>query len=272
MPELPDLQVISMNLSRRYSSKALKKVIIFKDKKLNVDKDLFLRTFEGSRLLAVEREGKELHMKFDNDHTIGLHLMLKGEIYALNDEATRQGELFPSKPKEVKHKIIEFIFEDNSGFVLTDFMAQAKPIFDPPIPVVPDALSEALSIEYLEARLGASRNVKVKSFLVNQEVVRGIGNAYADEILWHCLLSPFSSCDKIPAGKVRELATSIRYVLGEAVSQIKRIDPDLISGEIRSFMAVHTTKRSTTPNNEEIIIEEFNGKKTYFTKNQVLYE
>jgi len=272
MPELPDLQVISSNLTKRYANKSLKKVNIFKDKKLNAPKEKLSLTFEGAKLINVLREGKELHMKFDNQHTLGLHLMLKGEIYAFGDEQLNAGELFPSPTKEIKHKIIEFEFEDSTGFALTDFMAQAKAIYDPSVPDVPDALSDAFTIQYLSEKLEANSGVKLKAFLVNQEMVRGIGNAYADEIMWHCQISPYSLCDKIPDNKVYDLFSSVKVVLIEAEAQIRQIQPDIISGEIRSFLAVHTTTRQKSPKDEEIIIEELNNKKTYFTRNQLIYE
>lgn len=66
---------------------------------------------------------------------------------------------------------------------------------------------------------------------MDQKVIRGIGNAYADEILWEALISPVSVCNKIPDNKIKALSKSIKKVLKNAVKQIVKKKPDIISGD-----------------------------------------
>lgn len=75
----------------------------------------------------------------------------------------------------------------------------------------------------------------IKNLLLDQKVIRGIGNAYADEILWHARISPLSVCNKIPDEKIKAIAKSIKTVLHKAIKHICKSHPQIISGEVRDF-------------------------------------
>jgi len=107
--------------------------------------------------------------------------------------------------------------------------------------------------------------------LIDQSVVKGIGNAYADEILWAARISPHSMTGRIPGNKLIELFNAIGMVLHDAVASIKRISPDIISGEERSFLKVHNKAVKETDTGYPIIVDRVVSKITYYTKEQVLY-
>lgn len=110
-----------------------------------------------------------------------------------------------------------------------------------------------------------------KAFLIDQSIVRGIGNAYADEILWQAKISPKSAVGKIPDYVIEELLASIKSVLTEAVEEIKKISPKIISGEVPGFLRIHHPDRSESPTGHRIIKQQVASKTTYFTAEQVLY-
>ena len=107
---------------------------------------------------------------------------------------------------------------------------------------------------------------------MDQQVLRGIGNAYADEILWEAGISPFSVSNKIPAEKVKELAKAIKKVLKDAEKQIVKSHPDIITGEVRDFLKIHNAKKKESPTGAAIEHGTVNSRKTYYTKEQELYE
>jgi formamidopyrimidine-DNA glycosylase len=111
----------------------------------------------------------------------------------------------------------------------------------------------------------------VKSFLLDQQLLGGIGNAYADEILWEARISPKSVVGKLPDQAVVKLAASIPAVLNHAIDYLRRHHAGMISGEIRDFLAVHNPKAKASPTGAPIIIEQIASKKTYYTEEQVLY-
>ncbi|MES2266577.1 MAG: DNA-formamidopyrimidine glycosylase family protein [Bacteroidota bacterium] len=258
MPELPDLQVFSHNLNKKLSGKTVKEVTVHKAPKLNVTHKELQDTLHGQKLSLVYRDGKELFFKFSKGDVLGLHLMLHGKLF-----------LFEGK-SENKYPIIELLFTDDTGLVLTDFQGIAAPTLNPEAKDAPDALSDEAGLAYLKTILG-KKKTNIKTVLLDQKIIRGIGNAYADEILWDAGISPFSISNKIPEDKVKDLVKSIHDVLKNAEREIIRSKPDIIAGEVRDFMLIHNSKKKHSPKGAPILIDE-KSRKTYYTGEQELFE
>ena len=259
MPELPDLQVFTRNLNKQFAGKKLKELLVHVDRRLKVPVKELKKALEKAKLKEVRRVGKELHFYFDNGHVLGLHLMLEGNLFAFQEK------------NENKHSIVELRFHDGSGLVLSDWQKKATPTLNPAPWDAPDALSDEVNLKFLKGRLGESR-ATIKSLLLDQHVIRGIGNAYADEILWQAGISPFSVSNKIPADKVKELAKTIKKVLKDAEKQILKSHPDIITGEVRDFLKIHNAKKKESPTGAAIRQELINSRKTYFTEEQELFQ
>jgi formamidopyrimidine-DNA glycosylase len=259
MPELPDLQVFSRNLSKLLKGKTVKEVSVPHSKKLNVPVKKLRQSLEEQELKKVERVGKELHFEFGNGEVLGLHLMLRGQLH-----------LFEKKNAN-KNTVISLLFDDDTGLVMTDGFKAATPTLNPEERDTVDALSPDMNAAFLEEQLSATKSA-VKNVLLDQQVIRGIGNAYADEILWEAGISPFSAANKIPKAKVKALAKAIKAVLQKAEKQILKEHPDIISGEVRDFMAIHNPKKTESPTGGKILHKAVGGRKTYYTEEQELYE
>lgn len=257
MPELPDLQVFSHNLTKIFKDKKLEKIDIKVLQKLNVPEKQVQETLEGARLNKVNRVGKELQFEFANGHILATHLMLHGQLYIFE------------KKNEQKFTVVEMLFEGGKGLALTDFQKAATPTLDPEKSDTPDALD--FDEAYLAKKLSGTKTA-VKTVLMDQKVLRGIGNAYADEILYDARISPFSTSNKIPEIKIKTLAKSIKSVLEDAEQHILKTHPDLISGEVRDFMLVHHPKKKETAKGETIHQRPVGSRKTYYTDAQELFE
>jgi formamidopyrimidine-DNA glycosylase len=259
MPELPDLQAFCRNLSKKLVGKRVEKIHVAQTKKLKSPPSAFQQAFQGAALISVYRDGKELHLKFDNGNVLGLHMMLKGQLQYFENS------------NEHKFTIIDLLFQGGLGLALTDFQKQATPTLNPEPRAAPDALSRKAGYKFLKDQLPGSR-AAIKKLLMDQDVIRGIGNAYADEILWHAGISPFSLSNKIPDSAIRKLAQSIKTVFAKAEKQILKADPEIIGGEVRDFLVIHNPKRSHSPTGAKILIDESGRRKTYYTKEQRLFK
>lgn len=257
MPELPDLQVFSGNLNKMLAGKTLKKVIVENDKKLKNTTAEF-KKLEAQQLKKVYREGKELYFEFEKD-VLAMHLMLRGQLHTFEMKNTQ------------KYSIIELLFDDDTGLVLTDFQGAANAHLNPAESEALDAMDDKMDAAYLKEKLSSTRTV-VKTLLLDQHVIRGIGNAYADEILYKAGISPFSAANKIPGEKIKALASAIKKVLTDAEKQIKKEKPDIISGEVRDFLQVHNARKAHTDSGSLIHQKPISGRKTYYTDEQQLYK
>ena len=259
MPELPDLQVFSKNLNREFAGKKLVKLNVVEDHKLKISKAKLKKALEGSVLEKVVREGKELHFLFSNGKTLGLHLMLRGNMHIFQ------------KKNEEKFSIVELLFEGDKGLAISDYQKSATVTLDPVIKPSPDALSKKVNFRFLKEKLSAKKTT-IKNFLLDQDIIRGIGNAYADEILWQAGISPFSICNKIPGEKIKKLTTKIQSVLKNAQKQIFKKDPGIITGELRDFLDIHNSKKNKSPTGGKILNKMVSSRKTYYTNEQKLYK
>lgn len=257
MPEIPDLNIFSKNLTKRLIGKRLSHIKVIINRKLKVPESALIEALEGQRLEGITREGKELHFAFENGHVLGVHLMLHGTMYWYEGN------------NENRFTIAELMFSDGSGLAITDWQKAVILTLDPIKAKVPDAMR--MPDGYLIGALMQSAH-HIKTVLTEGKVVRGIGNAYVDEILYAAKISPFSKADKIPGEKIDVLTKAITTVLTDAERHISKNFPDTITEKERDFLQVHLPKHKLTPLGETILKAEIASRKTYYTADQVLFE
>src|SRR6478609_6999916 len=151
---------------------------------------------------------------FSNGCVLGLHLMLTGDLIPFEGSNER------------KSTKVEFYFEDGKNLALTDRFKNAFIKLNPEDKEGIDALDPKLNYSFLKKVL--NRKAAIKSILLDQHVIRGIGNGYSDEILWQTRISPFSKANAIPDEKIKELAKTIKKVLKTATDKIYKNHPGLI--------------------------------------------
>jgi len=254
MPEIPDLEVFRKNLDRILHGKVLRGI---KGKVLNSASNKITKSIlTGQKLSGIHREGKQLFFKFSKGNVIAVHLMLHGEFH------------IPKKTEKLKQSMLEFKF-DEVRLVVTDWQKQANATLDPEPSEVPDVLSPQCNTRYLRKIMESHK--AIKSLLRDQSKLRGLGNAYTDEILWETRISPFSICNAIPGSLIPRLNRNIRKVLKSAIKQILKEDPERITGELRDFLKIHNARKKMSPTGYPILREKKGSSSTYYTKEQKLY-
>jgi len=256
MAELPDLTVFAQILSRRFAGKVLEILEVTVAKKLNVSVKEIKTALEGRELIKVERAGKTLQLYFSGNQVLGLHLMLRGELVLIDQD------------EPPRFQIMGFHFEGGESFALIDLQKQATPTLNPDQLEVPDALEieEQFFLDLL-----AKKKTVIKTLLMDQHIIRGIGNSYSDEILYDAGISPFSVANKIPRKQAKKLFKSINKILNKAIDDIVKENGDELTGELRDFMLIHRSSLDKTAKGEKILSDKIGGRKTYFTKGQKLF-
>ncbi len=259
MPELPDLTIYQRNLKRMLVDHKVEEVCVFGAKRLNVPAGILGKAVRDAKLVDIQRDGKELQFRFSSGHSLSIHLMLKGQFDITAD------------PTEIDNKLVSFGFGSRGHLVVSDPKGWATFTLDAGLSPVPDALSQDFTVHYLRKKLKTRPATTMKAFLIDQNIVRGIGNAYADEILWASRISPHSTPNNLPDAAIDQLFDSIKIVLGSAIDSISMAAPDAINGEHRDFLKVHNPSRSHSPTGFCIRQEEVSSKNTYFTDEQIVY-
>lgn len=258
MPELPDIEIFTNNLNRLFKGRKLEKIKILRPEKLKDGAAQFSKSLKGKTLIEVYRSGKEMRFKFSNNTLLGLHLMLTGDVFVFE------------KKNEHKFTIAELYFSGNKALALTDRMRNARITLNPEDKSGVDALSKELNAAYLKKAL--KRRTQIKSLLANQDVIRGIGGSYADEILWEARISPYSIAAAIPDEKIKELVKTIKRVLRRAIKLITKHHGDKINTEAKEFLRIHTRLKKSSPTGKPIIIDKKGMTSTFYTSEQVLYQ
>jgi formamidopyrimidine-DNA glycosylase len=240
MPEIPDIEVFARNLKKLLTGKQVAKVKVVSSKKLKDTVKELSQALEGQKVLDVFRAGKELRIQFSKKVLLGIHLMLTGDLHFLEE------------PNERKSTIIELEFKDGSYLSLTDRMGNANVKLNP----VDKEGIDALDLDYKTLKEILNRKAAVKNVLLDQDIIRGIGNSYSDEILWQTRISPFSKSNAIPDEKVKELATTIKKVLKEATEKIYKNHPGKINSEVKDYLEIHTKKKTESPTGKPILTAE----------------
>ena len=255
MPELPDIAVFSKNLDKLFAGKKLLKVKVVNGKKLPDTAAALAKRLTGTKLKKIYRSGKEFRFEFADGTLLGLHLMLTGDLFIFEER------------NENHSTIVELHFDGGKNLALTDRMRNAHIKLDPVDREGVDAME--LSFEYLKKIF--NRKTIVKNILLDQDLIRGIGNGYSDEILWEARISPYSIASAIPDEKIKALVKIIPKVFNKATDKIDGAYPGKINDEVKEFLKIHR-RTGNSPTGRPIQIDTKGSRKTYYTDEQVKYE
>jgi len=256
VPELPDVEVFAKNLDRIFANKKLLKVKVVNGKKLPDTAKALSAALEGKVVKRIYRSGKEFRFQFSGGTLLGLHLMLTGDLF-----------LFAEK-NDHHSTIAELYFEGKTNLALTDRMRNAWIRLDP----VDRDGKDALNLDFDDLKKILNRKTTIKNVLLDQDLIRGIGNGYSDEILWVARISPYSISSAVPDKKIKELVKIIPKVLMEATKKIDAAYPGRINDEVKEFLVIHRKVDALSPTGRPIMIDTKGSRKTYYTDEQVLYE
>ena len=226
MPELPEVETVRRQLAGALVGMTFTAVERIEPAMLrDCEPDRLLTGLPGRRIKSVGRSGKFLVMELSEDMFLTLHLGMTGQLLLGLDE---EGAFTPLRPQAAVDAHTRFLFElsgDDGRRTRLEFRDMRKfgrvhLTSGSPAPRLtglgPDAWQGSWDRDYLEQRLW-SRTAPLKAFLLDQRHLAGIGNIYADEILWWTGLSPLRPGGSLSGEEVTKLADEIPRRLGEGV-------------------------------------------------------
>ena len=235
VPELPDLQVIAEFLQREVSGAHVSAVDVRKPIVVrNLTGDDLAARLVGQRIESVSRRGKFLLFPLSSGDWLVVNPMLAGRL-----RYHRSSDRVPGKPF--------LVLDLANGMTLrySDAVTMGKVYLTPTLDAVPgfarlgpEALDSQLTPEVFAARLRRHPG-EIKGILTDQTFVAGIGNAYADEILFCARVYPFRKRPSLDVAEVDRIYECMHTVLEGAIRILReRVGAD-IHEEIRDFLQVH---------------------------------
>jgi len=238
VPELPDLEVVKDILTRRIAARTVDAVEL-RDPVLlrRPTVDVFRRELVGRRIQPLERYGKFLLIHFDPPARLILNLMLAGRftLQPAADKLLRTTGFRLTLSGKLDLRYHDARSMGKLYLLLSGEPTALVPTFDDQ---GPDALDPALTLEVFRARLRKFHTF-IKHVLLNQEFVAGIGNAYADEILYAAHILPFRKRSTLSSQEIDALYNAMHAVLRNAVATIAARGDEALGTEIRDFLQVH---------------------------------
>ncbi len=243
MPELPDLEVIKDYLQGVLPGERVEDVEVLRPLVVrNLISDDFAGTLTGGEFAAVRRRGKFLLLDLDTGEKLVINPMLAGRLQYCEPNRPRQKRTFVilrlSTGLELRYvdaKAMGKIYLTRDLRSIPGFASQG-----------PEALDPQLTLDVFRDRLRKRRG-EIKGILTRQTVVAGIGNAYADEILFEAGIYPFRKRPSLSPEEVEGLYRAMRSVLAQAIAVIRERVGDDISVEVRDFLKVHGQGGSPCP-------------------------
>lgn len=215
MPELPEVETVCRGLAAHLLDRRIERVAIFQRQVVHRPKEdsvSFSMLLQGRCIHRVERRGKYIILVLDEGWLV-CHLRMTGKLL-MKDGAYQKK----------KHDHLIFYLDNESQLVYEDVRRfggvgfySASPYTESPLSILgPEPLQEAFSSDYLY-QCCQGRRKPIKSMILDQYVVAGIGNIYADEILFRAEVRPLKSAYRIRKIECERIVQVTKDVLQEAI-------------------------------------------------------
>lgn len=264
MPELPEMETYKALLGSLIGGQKITDVVIGREKSINVPVDRFTMDVANQTIKTISRRAKYLIFELQNGSCLLLHLMLGGWMFFGKEEDK------PDRTIQVKLSFGDqhlFFIGLRLGYLHILSPEMVKEEFEKlgSEPINPQFTADAFQ-QLMQKRKGA-----VKTALINQEVLAGIGNGYSDEILWYAELSPDKKIQDFDNFQLIRLYNAIQFILQRGIDQGGYMENPLYKGDGKTGgyqFFVHDREGEECQHcHAAIIKEEISSRKTYFCPN-----
>ncbi|MDC0585478.1 bifunctional DNA-formamidopyrimidine glycosylase/DNA-(apurinic or apyrimidinic site) lyase [Candidatus Pelagibacter sp.] len=228
MPELPEVEIVRQSLDKKIKAKKVKKVIIRnRNLRFKIPSN-FGSYLQNKKIIKVGRFSKYLIIYLSQDSYCLVHLGMSGTIHIVDNKKINKNtntSFYSSPFLPKKHNHIEIIF-DKFKIVYNDprrfgFLQviknnlDLKKRFDH---LGPEPFDPNFNLSYVY-NFFRNKNKDIKSFLLDQKFVSGIGNIYASEILFLSQINPFKKASLLSQKECRKIISNSKKILLKAISK-----------------------------------------------------
>ena len=243
MPELPEVEVVTRSLKKTIKNQKIIKITVNnRNLRFKLEKN-FEHILKNKIIRNIERKSKYIVFDFDNHFYAILHLGMSGTLHIPSKKKITNLSFYsnPTLPKKHNHVIIDFkkfklIYNDPRRFGYFKILNNKYEFDEYFTRIGPEALNKSFNLIYLKNKI-KNRNKNIKNFLLDQKIVSGIGNIYANEILFQSQISPMKSVKNLTSTDLNKIIRFSRITLKNAIkfggSSIR--DFKSVSGDGGSF-------------------------------------
>jgi len=223
MPELPEVETVRRGLAPVMEGAVITRARINRPDLRWPFPERMAERLTGARVLRLSRRSKYILADLDTDETLLIHLGMSGRML-VSDTAPGAFHLRQPAPQKHDHVVLtmengaRIVFNDPRRFGAMDMTPTATvPTHRLLAALGPEPLGNSFTADYLVARL-KGRMTPIKSALLDQRIVAGLGNIYVCEVLHRAGISPRRKAGRLSAARIASLVPVIRDVLTEAIA------------------------------------------------------
>ena len=214
MPELPEVETVRLGLEKHVVGKTVLATSQLHPRALRANSLNTLRIFKGAKIKAVKRRGKFMWLEFDRPEVLVAHLGMSGQFkiqkVGAEQEAHLRANFTLSNGREMR-----FIDQRTFGWLAVDQLVAEIPTMVSHIardPFDPDFNKREI-VKEISMKRG-----QIKKVILDQEVISGIGNIYADEALWRAGIHPETIASELSSTQILNLITAATKVMQRALA------------------------------------------------------
>jgi formamidopyrimidine-DNA glycosylase len=242
MPELPEVETVRAGLAKFLPGLVIKDVWHDWPKSFpNAPADV-ARFLVGSSVKSVRRRAKVLIIELSSDYSLVIHLKMTGQLVFVGKERFGAGHpndsLVNKLPDKSTRVILDFIdgsklfFNDQRKFGWMRLLPNLEvPEIDFLKTVGPEPLEDHFTVDRFIERLHTRKNSPIKSVLLDQKVLAGVGNIYADESLWAAKIHPSKPVNRVSRTKLVALHGGLLAILRLAIEKGGSTNQNYVNAE-----------------------------------------
>jgi len=214
MPELPEVETVRAGLEKHVVGKKVNAVKQLHPRALRNDSLSKLSIFKNAKIKAVKRRGKFMWLEFDRPEVLVAHLGMSGQFKI--QKAGSEYETHLRANFELSgRKEMRFIDQRTFGWLCVDQLIDAVPRVVSHI--APDLFDVNFDKKKVVSEIAKKRG-QIKKVILDQGVVSGIGNIYADEALWYARVHPESIAMDLSSTQILNILTAAQKVMKRALA------------------------------------------------------
>ena len=223
MPELPEVETVRSGLEKYVINRRITSANSYHFRAIKPNSIAPLAAVVGARIRAVKRRGKFLWFELDREFTLVAHLGMSGQLLISPKKSPNQSHLrarieLQKSAGFVGNKSagneIRFIDQRTFGWLSIEQMHNQIPTSVAHIAY--DPFEAEFNLKNVIADI-SSRKSAIKPAILNQEIISGIGNIYADEALWRAKIHPEIICEDLSEDEIKKLINSAKAVMKSAI-------------------------------------------------------
>ena len=225
MPELPEVETVKNVLNKIVTNKTIKSIDVYRDLTIEGDKNEFVSSLTGETFLNVSRIGKYLIFHLTNDKVIISHLRMEGKYYEY-----QESERDSKYAKVVFHFTdkTKLCYDDSRAFGLMKLSTESEYQKEEMIKKLGPEPFDINDVSLIIKKVKKS-NKPIKTTLLDQTLITGLGNIYVDETLYASKIHPLTPANKINKDEWESIINNAKEILSIAIemggSTIKSYHP-----------------------------------------------